>query len=248
MPRPSSLPRWDSTQVNLVVPPSGVQDVGFAVGGVPVSGYQNWYQNNVYQWLAWLNAGDLSDGAWHFGNTEIASLVFDGAALFGSTTSMLDDCTMTGNKNFHVSGTGAYKHGTKTLRLPAGIGLPQTNSESPWNAEAGGVAASTGTGFQWQVVIPLQVGKRITAWRARVKDSATGPTALTFITTSSVDATETGLGGAGTVSAGSGNWQTLTRTFNYTVTAGENIYGTVFTSSGSAAVHFAWIEVDYDEL
>ncbi len=56
MPKPTNLPRWDSTEVNLVEPPSGVLDIGWETGGLVVSSFFNWYQNLVYQWLVYLDS------------------------------------------------------------------------------------------------------------------------------------------------------------------------------------------------
>jgi hypothetical protein len=136
------------------------------------------------------------------------------------------------------------RHGLITIRIPASLGCAQNNTIA-WSLDAGGVA---GAPFpQWSVPLTIAAGDRIVAIRARLQDSATGPTKLTLITTKSVDTTETGFGGAGTLSAGTGAWQTLSRSaLNETVAAGTSYYATLLLSTGTAACHLQWIEVDID--
>jgi hypothetical protein len=136
------------------------------------------------------------------------------------------------------------RHGLITIRIPASLGTPQSNAVA-WSFDAGGVA---GTPFpQWTVPIPVVQGDRIVAVRARMQDSATGPTKLSLITTKSVDTTETGFGGSAVLSAGTGAWQTLTKSaVNETVVAGTSYYATLLLNTGTAACHLQWIEVDID--
>jgi hypothetical protein len=153
--------------------------------------------------------------------------------------------TAAANQHVTVSGNGLFKHGLVTLRLPALNGLP-LNSSDTWTQDAGGVKGTPL--FSWTIPITLPDGKRILNLRVRVKDNATGPTKLTFISTKAVDGSETGFGGAAVVSAGTGAYQTLIKSaVNETLAAGTNYYVNVFTSTGSALGSFAWLEVDYDQ-
>lgn len=168
--------------------------------------------------------------------TAQSQSVFNGVQLAGALTAA-GDIKTTG---------GRLKHGTLTQRFGAVIGLPQ-NQASVWTNNGGSV---DGTPLAvWAVPINLPDGKRITAMRARVKDSATGPTKLQFTAAKGVDDTVSDIGGGSVLSAGSGAWQTLSRTgLSVTVTSGETYYGSFVTTTGTSLTRIAWVEVDYDDL
>lgn len=52
MTKPTELPQWDESAANLVKP-SAELTAGWTFGEEPPSSYFNWWQNNVYKWLAW---------------------------------------------------------------------------------------------------------------------------------------------------------------------------------------------------
>jgi hypothetical protein len=60
MPQPGTLPRWAETASgtpasNLVGPPAGKQDAGFATGGdIPTSGGLNWLFRWIYKWCQYV--------------------------------------------------------------------------------------------------------------------------------------------------------------------------------------------------
>lgn len=61
--KPTTLPRWAETaggtpDANIATPSSGQLDTGWTVGQKPVpSNFQNWFQNLVYKWIAYLSDG-----------------------------------------------------------------------------------------------------------------------------------------------------------------------------------------------
>lgn len=60
--KPPGTPRWSETagdsgtQTGIVVPSSGLQDVGWSKGQRPPAKFENWFKNLTYQWLRWLQA------------------------------------------------------------------------------------------------------------------------------------------------------------------------------------------------
>lgn len=132
----------------------------------------------------------------------------------------------------------------RTIRIPGQRGLAQTYAQGII-LDAGGVA---GVPLPlWSIALDVPRGSRLTGVRARVKDSSS--TTLMLITTKSVDEYETGIGGSGTPSSGSGQWQTLSRSMSETDAPGVIFYASVFTypGSGTGAGHVAWVEEDLSD-
>lgn len=183
----------------------------------------------------------------------MSGTAIDLATAGTGTNSIVSGTSPTGAGSAAVHGNltvdGNLIRPTQTLRFGAGGGFGQ-NSGSAWDTAAGGISAVPFP-TQWTVGIDgLPDGYIITAVRARVKDSVTGPTTLTMIATKSVDEAETGLTGfSSQVSAGSGAWQTLQdNTVNETIASGAIYYVTVLLTSGTAAAHFQWVEVDVSPI
>jgi hypothetical protein len=110
MARPGSQPVW-ATNANYVggpavgtpscvAPSTSAQQEGWEPGVEPGAQNQNWYQNLVYQWIAWLAAGVL-DGTWQF----TGSVTFDVGL------------TIAANQNITLSGTGLYKRGARERKF-----------------------------------------------------------------------------------------------------------------------------------
>ncbi len=61
--KPTELPRWADTgsapASNIVDPPSGNKDTGWLTNDVPPSSWFNWFMQNVYKWMQWLDAQPL---------------------------------------------------------------------------------------------------------------------------------------------------------------------------------------------
>lgn len=123
---------------------------------------------------------------------------------------------------------------TQTINIPI---------SAPGNSTPRGDVSIT-TGMVWSVEIPIQVGKKITAIRARCKDSATGPTILraNLVTVTDGSASASSLG----TSTGSGSAQTLTVTGLTTTIVANTHYEIKFDfSSGAATCHLYNLEVDF---
>ncbi len=117
MPKPTTLPVWNTSAGNRVAPSGGKQASGYSLGDIPVSGNLNWWKNLVYQWVLWLDGILTADG----GVTALA------------------------NQDITVSGTGAYNHGDITVNLPpsalSGSGGALTGTTSPYWLTSGSGAA-----------------------------------------------------------------------------------------------------------
>lgn len=61
--KPATTPRWadDGTPLQIVVPPSGKQDLGWVFEEEPPFSYFNWHQNLTGEWMKWIGER-LDDG------------------------------------------------------------------------------------------------------------------------------------------------------------------------------------------
>jgi len=60
MPRPTQLPEWDTSGANILEPSAGKKAAGWLAGERPPSGWWNWWQRLVYDWVKWID--DESEG------------------------------------------------------------------------------------------------------------------------------------------------------------------------------------------
>lgn len=138
------------------------------------------------------------------------------------------------NQHMAVSGTGLFKHGTRTLTIISN-----------------GAVSTPGTTGTVALIIPfsLEAGKRILAVRATVKDSVTGPTTLeTSLSTAIAGATYSNAAAFGPASAGTGTIQTIQQTGLSTVVVAGTAYAvTVTQATGVASTTTYSIQVDYDQ-
>lgn len=148
------------------------------------------------------------------------------------------------NQHFTVSGTGLFKHGLKTIKVP--INGPRTGSGP---GITGDIFTMTGATQAAVFLIPwLPNGTRILGAKVRLKDNATGPTTMNFTICPSVDGTEQSALGTSATSAGSGATQTLSITgLTSGVAALTSYYVRVQTIAGSALQTIYAIEVDFDQ-
>ncbi len=191
-----------------------------------------------------ITGGHATNG---FGSTEVptsaeVNTVF---ALAGQWQSFLNDVftvggVAVGNLNLagNVAITGLYKHSSRTIALA--IQVPTTGITS--------VDVSLTNQF---LVVPivLDVGKRILAVRAFIKDSVTGPTKLqvNFVTAPATGSAFAVLGGSA-ASAGSGINQTISASgLTQAVQAGYVYMAQIVYNTGTATTHVYGIEVDYDQ-
>ena len=157
-----------------------------------------------------------------------------GAATVAGTLGVTGKATVGGltaavNQHVTVSGSGDYKHGDRTLQLPASAGIPVN-----FNGGLSGQPATGATGWQyarsdavfaqfWYTVasthevafpIPLAVGDRIKSVSARIQDTSGATNTITMYLYKSVALPSFISGsarvGATQTSAGDGTVQTLT--------------------------------------
>lgn len=197
MARPGSEPVW-ATNANYlagpavgtptVVAPSGpVQAEGWEPGQKPGAQNQNWWQNLVYQWIHWLQAGVL-DGAWEFtGNVKIdGNLEVDG--------------TFTTSRSITLPCHPVNSFETTIHTVPLGA-LGQSGSKAGWTL------GSDGSKFVYYAVTGLRAGDTITGYAMTLRKINAGTTiASHFVTsTNSGDAVSAGdsqSGGVGTYNLG----------------------------------------------
>lgn len=183
-----------------------------------------------------------SGGVTSFSSTVVSATTFTGLITASS------GLTAAANQPVTVSGTGAFKHGTQTIQIPANAF--QVTSGSSYRIGAGGAFEGSnagGTALSASAPILLEQGRRITAIRAYISDSASGPTKLVLsFQRESSTGTQTNLGST-SASAGTGANQTLTLSGLTTTVATLNSYiVSITTSTGTASCQVFMAEVDYD--
>jgi hypothetical protein len=217
---------------NVVAPTSGLRDTGYPTNAIPTSGVENYMKNRPYRWFQYL------DEVFKLAGTAIGDMKLTGVITAGG------GFVAAANQHNTVSGTGRHKHGTMTLLVPYSVFIPVDNTLAYTYAPATGLTMSP---VKVESAIVLPAGKRVTAIRFFVKDSATGPTTMR----GRFSSIPSGGGGAtidvSSTSSGAGTAQTLTispetETF---VTGKAYILG-MDNVAGSAAVSLYMAEVDYD--
>jgi hypothetical protein len=172
--------------------------------------------------------------------SQTVSIDNTGQIAFGASQALA------ANNSFTVSGAGDYKHGTRTLQIPAAALNPAGGVTITLNT--GSVTFGITTNPAAYAPITLADGCRVTAIRVYIQDNATGPSTLT--------ATFYSVGTTGTVtniasssaSAGSGANQTLTIGSLTTTLAASTSYGIkIVETSGTGSTCTVYMaEVDYD--
>jgi hypothetical protein len=272
--KPTAEPRWAETgagtpSASITEPSSGEKDVGFQNGTASSAEKINWILWLIYKWCEYLNDGALSgnhtiDGT--FGVTGAvdfdSTLLVNGAVDFDSTLNVdglitaQAGVTAAANQHVTVSGTGAFKHGDRTLILPAGAGLAAGDAAatSRWafSHSNGGAAscwtgAGTGTDNIMTFAIPLCVGDRIKEVRAFVQDTAGSNTVSMQVRKSSNTNTSTQLGTTQT-SAGGGTNQTLAVTgLTETLASTEYVHVNIAHDTATDTTNRVYgVEVVYD--
>lgn len=141
-PKPASLPDWDTTLANLLMPPGGQIASGWANGQVVPSNWLNWWMNLVGQWEDYLNDFEANLHTW------IAVQTFSAAPVLSAGFSMTGTETWTppsaGAAALLASGVNAVvntrkllfdlpKAGTYRVRVYfSNTGL-QISSNAAWN-------------------------------------------------------------------------------------------------------------------
>lgn len=223
---------WDG-EANKVAPTAGTIAEGYEPDTRVPADELNHTLNHIGEWTEWL------DGLWS-GDGDLA---MDADA----------DITLSGTGSVVITGTGRYKHSTLTLRLYAAKdGVPFIGGSGyAWDNTffTHGVQAAD---LQWVFAVPLHVGKRITAIRARMRDDASPSTLMRFLLRSmdkdtlAYDATID----TSSNTDGSGNLQTISKNVVPTTIAAQKIYevlcGPPALNGGVCEV--IWVEIDYDDL
>lgn len=137
-------------------------------------------------------------------------------------------------------------HGTKTISVP--INGPRTGAAPGFTGDFFTISGASPQAAVFQIS-GIPVGRRMTAVRVRVKDSATGPTTMQVTIYPSTDGAQGASLGSSAVSSGSGAAQTLPVTGINTIVAGLVTYSVyVQTTAGAANTTVCAIDVDYDNL
>lgn len=177
---------------------------------------------------------------------------FANAVTFSSTATATGLITATAgataaaNQHFTVSGTGLFKHGTKTLSIASSAF--NASSVTVTNAPAGCVTFSTASSADVYASITLPVGARILAIRCFIKDDSSSPTKVqaTFISLTSAG-TATSIASSA-VSAGTSTNQTLTISPAATTIASSTGYSVrLRITTGTDLITVYSAEVDYDQ-
>lgn len=183
--------------------------------------------------------------------TMASTLGVTGLATVGGTLGVTGLITATAgvtaaaNQHVTVSGTGLFKHGTKTLSIHGCYF--QANTPGYTNASTLGIAlSSAGTSVTCFASINLPVGSRILNVRAFVLDNATGPTKLQA-TIFSLSSTGVSTSAASGLSSGAGANQTLTISPSSAVLASTGFMVQVAITTGTATCNVYCAEIDYDQ-
>jgi hypothetical protein len=256
MPKPSSLPEW-ATDANYPagaepeagtptkVPPSTNQDtVGWRPSQKPPATEWNWWMHKVYEWLAYVDAG-IIDGDFQVTGESL----FEGPTVFDDAVTANLGASAGLNAHFEVSGTGRYKHGDRTLVVPAAAFQPSgynPASSSSWPVLNGGYY-SFSTPPQDKIVAPIALpsGKRIKSieWRINKASVSSGMVLSLYRRVADADSAL-----ATTTDSTSGaSWSTNTAlsAVNHTVDSIQPLWLEV--QAGDAAHQFAYATITYDE-
>lgn len=166
-----------------------------------------------------------------------------GNATVGGTLGAAGTVTASGDVNVtgNVSAT-SYKHGLKTKRFSAQLGMPH-DSAVAWSTNAGGICVQGAAPLSWQIPILLSSKKRILAARARVK-CVGGAIAATLKRVSDNSNVDLGTG----TTATTGAFETFTVAAGLTEQTSGGLCYQVNFGGGSGTSEYAYIEVDYDQV
>jgi hypothetical protein len=153
------------------------------------------------------------------------------------------------NQHVTVHGTGTFKHGTRTISIPASAFMPIVGG-AVINLGNGigiaGVSSPAATALGVQAPVGLLIGHRILTVRFYVSDNATGSTTLacSLLSTNSAG-TMTSVANAN--SAGTGAAQIITLSSINVTIATTVSYSLQVQSSAAQSCSIRLCEVDYDQ-
>lgn len=175
-------------------------------------------------------------------NAGVASTTIVASGLITANAGV----TAGANQHVTVSGTGAFKHGTKTLSL---IGASFVGMSSAF-LDLGGSLRVTTLNEDVTAPIPLAIGDRITAIRAFIRDNnSAGASKLTASFRSLTSTGTSATIASSAESAGNATNQTLTISPAATTIAASTFYCVVLrvtTQAGTDDQTIWGCEVDYD--
>ncbi len=237
--KPSTLPRWADVGGAIAVPSSGRRDTGYTPGFKPLHDEDNWYRNLVYQWIVWLNDGNVA-----LNNITCADLTATGNTLLGNAVG--DTCAVSGpltvgttlTAGSAIKATDFLFTSTQTLYFSAAdTGAPSANAPTYSVSHTTGVAVWNFTATTQLLATPLsrlRVGDRIISFglRANTTPSLQLEMKLWFnnaaLATTQVGTTLTHSNTAGDVS------QTLGAP--RTIAAGESFHATLGGTAAATTV------------
>lgn len=152
--------------------------------------------------------------------------------------------TAAANQSVTLSGTGKYKHGIKTRM----IGFSRIAKEGAVGGQFLNTGFQTGaTSLAYIASLEFDVGERILAIRANIKDNPTGTTTVFFAFETLSSAGVLATVGNSNTSAGNGNNQAIALTSLTTTIAVLTAYQVEFSCSTTNTCLLYSIEVDYDQ-
>jgi hypothetical protein len=218
--------------------------LGVLAGGAAIHGVSEFFDGVTFDSNVTFDTDVTIDGVLGVTGLITATAGMTASGLITANSGV----TAAANQHIVVSGTGKFKHGTRTLFI-SGTSF-QGNVSTSW-ATTNNRTSMIGVGSNLCAGIPLDIGKRISAIRVVVVDNASGPVKLKadFISSTFPSAAITTIGST-PVSDGSGNFQILTvASFSpQTITSGVYLAIQASITTGSSSSVFVYgAEVDYDE-
>lgn len=165
--KPTTLPRWAETAAGvkntseIVEPSSGKKDIGWEDGELPPHETFNWWQNNVYDWVEYLDDGDLSGNHTITGTLDVTGAVGLSALLTaggGITVPSPQVLTATNPVLKYTTDQSLPLNvfgGVLTVGTAAAPGVTATGNRAVRVGELGAEDQ------EWTFAIPLEPGKRL---------------------------------------------------------------------------------------
>ncbi len=173
MPKPGTVPTFDTTATNLVAPAALILSAGWADNEIPTARNHNWLFYWIGQWLAWLNAGDLGSATFEDVTITDDLTVGDDVQIGGSVSGAAGTAPV----DFPVSAKGPRFYHTTAQRLVISaqkiINPTTENDNLPTHLRSGGIWLLAGN-QALEVPIELPVGAHITGWEWPINKVSSG--------------------------------------------------------------------------
>lgn len=179
-----------------------------------------------------------------FNNSATASLTVDQTTITAKKAVTAElGVTASVNQNVVVSGTGQFKHGSRTKVFPASGGRQDLGETNQWTYDAtSGSMDAAGASGNLSVPIHLDAGKRILSMTFRIFGGDTS-VKTGFLHRENAFGVKTAQASA--TDASSGSTTIVISSINYTVLSNESLWATL----GAKHVNDRWqfVAVEYDE-